>query len=70
MLEICFSKNLKQLMKEFDVNQVNLSNAISISQSAISSWLANKKEPSLSSLWMLADYFNCSIDELVGRKPF
>jgi transcriptional regulator with XRE-family HTH domain len=70
MLEISFSKNLKQLMKESEVTQVQLSNDINISQSAISAWLSNKKEPSIASLWLLADYFNCSVDELIGREEF
>jgi transcriptional regulator with XRE-family HTH domain len=70
MLEISFSNNLRQLMKENEVNQVKLSADINISQSAISAWLSDKKEPSISSLWLLADYFNCSVDELIGRKNY
>lgn len=27
-----------------------------------------KKEPSIRSLWLLADYFNVDIDYIVGRK--
>ena len=68
MVEIKFSIILKQLMKETDVNQVKLSKDIGISQSAISAWLLNKKEPSITSLWLLADYFNCTVDELIGRE--
>lgn len=68
MVEIKFSKILKQLMKETSVNQVQLSKEIGVSQSAISAWLLNKKEPSITSLWLLADYFNCTVDELIGRE--
>ena len=57
-------------MKEYGVNQVKLANDINISQSAISAWLLNKKEPSITSLWLLADYFNCTVDELIGRSNF
>lgn len=70
MVSIIFSKNLKQLMAENGINQVRLAEAIGISQSAISAWLSDKKEPSITSLWLLADYFDCSVDEIIGRKQF
>ena len=67
MIKICFSENLRFLMKEKFVNQVTLSQAIGVAQSAISAWLANKKEPSITSLWLLADFFETDIDFLIGR---
>lgn len=70
MIEITFSKNLRMLMKECGLNQVKLSKELNIAQSAISAWLSDKKEPSIKSLWLLADYFNCSVDELIGRKEY
>jgi len=54
-------------MYESSLNQVKLSKEIGIAQSAISAWLLDKKEPSITSLWLLADYFQCSVDELIGR---
>ena len=70
MVKIIFSENLRLLMKEYNVNQVKLADDIHISQSAVSAWLLNKKEPSITSLWLLADYFNCTVDELIGRSNF
>ena len=70
VMEIKISKNLKMLMKEQDLKQQALAEEIGISQSAISSWLSGKKEPSIESLWKLADFFDVSIDELVGRKLY
>lgn len=70
MLEIKFSKILRQLMKENGLKQKDLSKAIGVAQSAVSAWLNGKKEPSLTSLWLLADFFDCSTDELLGRKLF
>ena len=67
VVNIIFSENLKQLRTEASINQVKLSKEIRIAQSAISAWLSGKKEPSIESLWLLADFFDCSIDELVGR---
>jgi len=66
MINIQFSNNLKRLMYESSLNQVKLSKEIGIAQSAISAWLLDKKEPSITSLWLLADYFQCSVDELIG----
>lgn len=68
MIEIKFTENLRRLMREDNINQVMLSNEIGVSQSAISAWLSGKKEPSINSLWLLADYFHCSVDELIGRN--
>ena len=70
MINIKIKENLKQLMKENNVNQPKLSLEINVAQSAISAWLNGKKEPSINSLWLLADYFSVSIDEIVGRKDF
>ena len=70
VMEIKISENLKMLMKEQDLKQQALAEEIGISHSAISSWLSVKKEPSIESLWKLADFFDVSIDELVGRKLY
>lgn len=67
MIKITLQKNLKQFMKDNHLTQLKLANDIQVAQSAISAWLSGKKEPSITSLWLLADYFNCTIDELVGR---
>lgn len=68
MVSIKISENLKELLAEKGITQTDLSREIHISQSAVSNWLHNKKEPSIESLWVLADYFNCTIDQLVGRE--
>lgn len=70
MIVITFADNLKLFMKQSKINQVRLSKETGIAQSAISNWLSGKKEPSITSLWLLADYFNCSVDELIGRNHF
>ena len=67
MVEIKIAENLRQLMKDSGLNQVQLAKEIGVAQSAVSAWLGGKKEPSITSLWLLADYFNCNVDELIGR---
>ena len=47
-----------------------LAEKVGLRQNTISAWLLGKKEPSIRSLWLLADYFNVDIDYLVGRKDY
>ena len=71
MLEnIIVSERIKELMKEEKLTQVSLASKIGVKQNTISAWLLGKKEPSIRSLWLLADYFNTDIDYLVGRKDY
>lgn len=67
-MEIIVEKRIKELMKEQGLNQVRLAEKVGVKQNTISSWLNKKKEPSITSLWLLADYFDVEIDYLVGRK--
>lgn len=67
-MKIIVAERIKELMKEENLTQVELANKIGLKQNTISAWLLNKKEPSIRSLWLVADYFNVDIDYLVGRK--
>lgn len=70
LLKIVVAERIKGLMKEQNLNQVRLAEKIGVKQNTISAWLLNKKEPSITSLWLLADYFDVEIDYLVGRKDY
>lgn len=50
------------------MTQEQLGAVLSISPAAISKWERNLSTPGIEILWALADYFDCSIDELVGRS--
>ncbi|AAX91383.1 XRE family transcriptional regulator [Staphylococcus agnetis] len=52
------SENLEQLMKERNITQVELSEAIGVSQSTVSNWLKESKYPRISKIQELANYFN------------
>lgn len=67
-MEIIVAERIKELMKEENLTQVALAAKIGVKQNTISAWLLKKKEPSIRSLWLLADYFNVDIDYIVGRK--
>ena len=51
------------------MSQEYLAAVLNISPAAISKWERNLSKPSIEMLWALADFFECSIDELVGRTP-
>lgn len=69
-MKIIVAERIKELMKENGLNQVRLAEKVGIKQNTISSWLNGKKEPSITSLWLLADYFDVDVDYLIGRKDF
>lgn len=69
-MEILVAQRIKELMKEQGLNQTRLADAIGLRQNTISAWLCGRKEPSITSLWLLADYFDVDIDYIVGRKDF
>lgn len=67
-MKIIVSERIRELMKDENLTQVALAQKTGIKQNTISAWLSNKKEPSIKSLWLIADYFGVDIDYLVGRK--
>ena len=50
------------------MTQEQLAAILCVSPAAVSKWERNLANPSIEMLWALADYFECSIDELVGRE--
>lgn len=67
-MKIVVAERIKELMKEEGLTQVTLAERVGVKQNTISAWILKKKEPSIRSLWLLADYFSVDIDYLVGRK--
>ena len=67
-MKIKVAERIRELMKEYGLNQVRLAEKIGVKQNTISAWVLGKKEPCIYSLWLLADYFDIDIDYLVGRK--
>lgn len=62
-----FSKRLSFLMEFYDICQVDLCNALDIKKSSMSKYLSGSNLPKFNLLIKIADYFNVSIDYLVGR---
>ncbi len=68
MIEIIVAERIKELMKVEGISQYALAKKLGISQSTICNWLNGKKEPSIESLWKIADFFGETIDYIVGRE--
>ena len=69
-MQVIVAERIKELMKEENLNQVRLAEKIGVKQNTISAWLSGKKEPSITSLRKLADFFDVSVDYIIGRKNF
>ncbi len=63
-----FSLRLSALRKAHNLTLQQLGDAISLTKSAVGNLEHNRKKPSLDIVCALADYFNVSIDYLVGRS--
>ena len=65
-----FGKILYTLRKERGLSQQDVALGVRSSQQCVSQWENGQIEPTLTFLWRLADLFEVSVDELIGRKDF
>lgn len=63
-----FSERLKELRNKLNISQYKLAKDLNLSRSAISAYELNKRQPDFEMLEKMADYFNVSIDYLIGRS--
>ena len=68
--ETRFRENLFALRKEKGISQQEVAKRIGVSQQCVSQWEKGLIEPTLTFLWALADLFEVSVDELIGRVDF
>jgi len=59
--------DLKDLRKKRGISQIDIAKAIDIPQTSYSRYEQRICDPNISTLIKLADFYNISIDELVGR---
>lgn len=59
-------KKIKDLRSEYKISQRELAEAIKVTQASISRWEKNQKNISGANLIKLSQYFNVSVDELLG----
>lgn len=68
-MKILFSSNLRTLRESVNLTQQQLADKLQTTQRKISYWESGKIQPDLESLWAIADLFDVTIDELIGRTP-
>lgn len=62
-----FKDNLKLFRRQSGIGQAKLAEMLNISPKTISHWETGYTEPCIAELVKLADVFDVTIDELVGR---
>lgn len=67
-MNIKFAENLKTLRKQEKLSQTALADKLHTTQRKVSHWESGKIEPDLSSLWTIADFFDVTVDFLIGRN--
>jgi len=60
-------ERLRKLREGRGLTQMELSHELKLAASVIATYELGKKEPSLYHLTLIADYFNVSVDYLLGR---
>ena len=65
-----FAERLLELRKEKGISQATLSKHLQVSYAVICYWETNRSEPTAPNLVKIADYFDVSIDYLLGRNEY
>ena len=58
---------LKELRKKKGISQLRLATDLNTTQNTISRYETGEREPVIDELIKIADYFNVSVDYLIGR---
>jgi len=58
---------LKELRKKKGISQLRLATELNTTQNTISRYETGEREPGIDELTKIADYFNISVDYLIGR---
>ena len=61
-----FSDNLKNLLLQNNKTQQQLADFLNTTQQTISRWIKGSNQPDFYNLLKMADYFDCSVDYLLG----
>lgn len=62
-----FKSRLRELRLEKNVSQKSLAKIVNMSKMAISHWESGHSEPSIAQLIILSEYFDVTVDYLIGK---
>jgi len=65
-----FGQRLQALRIERSMTQEDFGKLLNVTQSTIAYYESGKKQPSLETIRFIADYFNVTIDYLLGRVDY
>ena len=63
-----FCDRLKQLREEAGISMFQLAKAIDVSNAAVCKWENGSAEPKVTYLLRLSEFFECSVDYLIGKN--
>ena len=66
--EVKTGARISELLVERNISNKTFAQAIGVNVSTVGRWKRNAKYMRLSQILKIADYFNCSLDFLVGRS--
>lgn len=62
------AQNMKYLREQIKTSQNGLAEIFKVSRSAVCNWESGKREPELSVLIHIADYFGVTLDDLIRKN--
>ena len=65
-MQLKLSENIKKYRKDMDLTQEGLADALGVTVGAVSKWENGNNVPDVMTMMELADFFNISMDELLG----
>ena len=65
-----FAQRLLELRKEKGISQADLAKQLQVSYSVVCYWETDRSEPTAPNLVKIADYFDVTVDYLLGRLDF
>ena len=63
-----FANKLKELREESSLSQLELGKILNVTQAGVAKWEAGTREPGLDMLIIIAQFFNVTIDYLLGLE--
>lgn len=60
-------ERIKELREDKGINQLELSKILNVHKGSVSNWENNKRTPDAEMLTKIANFFNCSVDYLLGN---
>ena len=63
-----FSEQFKKLLDENGITRYKLCQGTQFAEQSVDDWYHGKRIPSMPNVFVLAKYFNCSLDYLIGRE--